>query len=194
MFSRRAYCVPSDDHRNYICIDPTQYAPLVAYCVCRLHKMLQRSILCMQGTQYATKRSILCRGAFCGPTGHSPILRPFVPLKHVLDILVFFTNWKFIPASMHLSALPTSILNLYFISLYLTRVWDFFWNHFKKIKKRAMPALDRSPEYLALEALFMLLTSTRPDCAIIFIKKYILIYDSSMSYNPNYWHISFFTN
>ena len=30
--------------------------------------MVQRSILCMQGTQYATKRSILCRGAFCGPT------------------------------------------------------------------------------------------------------------------------------
>ena len=30
--------------------------------------MLQRSILCMQGTQYATIRSILCRGAFCGPT------------------------------------------------------------------------------------------------------------------------------
>ena len=30
--------------------------------------MLQRGILCMQGTQYATKRSILCRGAFCGPT------------------------------------------------------------------------------------------------------------------------------
>ena len=25
----------------------------------------------MQGTQYATKRSILCRGAFCGPTVHS---------------------------------------------------------------------------------------------------------------------------
>ena len=24
----------------------------------------------MQGTQYATKRSILCRGAFCGPTAH----------------------------------------------------------------------------------------------------------------------------
>ena len=22
----------------------------------------------MQGTQYATERSILCRGAFCGPT------------------------------------------------------------------------------------------------------------------------------
>ena len=22
----------------------------------------------MQGTQYATKRNILCRGAFCGPT------------------------------------------------------------------------------------------------------------------------------
>ena len=32
--------------------------------------MLQWSILCMQGTQYATKRSILCRGAFCGPTMH----------------------------------------------------------------------------------------------------------------------------
>ena len=28
--------------------------------------MLQRSILCMQGTQYAPRRSILCRGAFCG--------------------------------------------------------------------------------------------------------------------------------
>ena len=25
----------------------------------------------MQGTQYATKRSILCRGAFCGPTMHA---------------------------------------------------------------------------------------------------------------------------
>ena len=25
----------------------------------------------MQGTQYATKRSILCRGAFCGPTEHA---------------------------------------------------------------------------------------------------------------------------
>ena len=24
----------------------------------------------MQGTQYATKSSILCRGAFCGPTKH----------------------------------------------------------------------------------------------------------------------------
>ena len=32
--------------------------------------MLQRSILCMQGAQYATKRRILCRGAFCGSTGH----------------------------------------------------------------------------------------------------------------------------
>ena len=32
--------------------------------------MLQWNILCMQGTQYATKRSILCRGAFCGSTGH----------------------------------------------------------------------------------------------------------------------------
>ena len=68
MFSRRAYCVPSDDHVNNICTDPTQYAPLVAYCVCRVHKMLQWSTLCMLGTQYATKRSILCRGAFCGST------------------------------------------------------------------------------------------------------------------------------
>ena len=25
----------------------------------------------MQGSQYATKRSILCRGAFCGSTVHS---------------------------------------------------------------------------------------------------------------------------
>ena len=27
----------------------------------------------MQGTQYATKRSILCRGAFCGPTEQSDL-------------------------------------------------------------------------------------------------------------------------
>ena len=27
----------------------------------------------MQGTQYATKRSILCRGAFCGPTVLPPV-------------------------------------------------------------------------------------------------------------------------
>ena len=36
--------------------------------------MLQRSILCMQGTQYATKRSILCRGAFCGPTAQAVVV------------------------------------------------------------------------------------------------------------------------
>ena len=41
--------------------------------------MLQRSILCMQGTQYATKRSILCRGAFCGPTVH-----PFGSLLEIM--------------------------------------------------------------------------------------------------------------
>ena len=29
--------------------------------------MLQLSILCMQGTQYATKRSILCREHFVDP-------------------------------------------------------------------------------------------------------------------------------
>ena len=28
----------------------------------------------MHGTQYATKRSILCRGAFCGPTTHTYFL------------------------------------------------------------------------------------------------------------------------
>ena len=45
--------------------------------------MLQRSILCMQGTQYATKRSILCRGAFCGPTGVHELLvnRLFKPTQ-----------------------------------------------------------------------------------------------------------------
>ena len=36
--------------------------------------MLQRSILCMQGTQYAPPGSILCRGAFCGSTGLLPDL------------------------------------------------------------------------------------------------------------------------
>ena len=30
----------------------------------------------MQGTQYATKRSILCRGAFCGPTEHEHCDQP----------------------------------------------------------------------------------------------------------------------
>ena len=29
----------------------------------------------MQGTQYAPRRSILCRGAFCGSTGHLGVLR-----------------------------------------------------------------------------------------------------------------------
>ena len=33
----------------------------------------------MQGTQYATKRSILCRGAFCGPT--VLILNAFITTK-----------------------------------------------------------------------------------------------------------------
>ena len=32
--------------------------------------MLQGSILCTQGTQYAPSGSILCRGAFCGSTKH----------------------------------------------------------------------------------------------------------------------------
>ena len=36
----------------------------------------------MQGTQYATKRSILCRGAFCGPTV------PFMTtLGHVINVI-----------------------------------------------------------------------------------------------------------
>ena len=34
----------------------------------------------MQGTQYATKRSILCRGAFCGPTVHRICTRMVVNL------------------------------------------------------------------------------------------------------------------
>ena len=88
MFSRRAYCVPSDDPWNNICIDPTQYAPLVAYCVCRIHKMLQWSILCMQGTQYATKRSILCRGAFCGPTALFWMIKSSALLTYVLRYFV----------------------------------------------------------------------------------------------------------
>ena len=87
MFSRRAYCVPSDDHWNNICTDPTQYAPLVAYCVCRVHKMLQRSILCMQGTQYATKKSILCRGAFCGPT------KPSLTSPSLSSLLSVLRRW-----------------------------------------------------------------------------------------------------
>ena len=33
----------------------------------------------MQGTQYATKRSILCRGAFCGPT----VLKRTVSSRHI---------------------------------------------------------------------------------------------------------------
>ena len=33
----------------------------------------------MQGTQYATKRSILCRGAFCGPTPHVDCMGPPLP-------------------------------------------------------------------------------------------------------------------
>ena len=32
----------------------------------------------MQGTQYATKRSILCRGAFCGPTARNYYVRSLV--------------------------------------------------------------------------------------------------------------------
>ena len=36
----------------------------------------------MQGTQYATKRSILCRGAFCGPT--------VVPLLSQWDVVSKF--------------------------------------------------------------------------------------------------------
>ena len=83
---KRAYCVPSDYHWNNICTDPTQYAPLVAYCVCRVHKMLQWSILCMQGTQYATKRSILCRGAFCGPTVHALT-------AHAHRVWVYQSHW-----------------------------------------------------------------------------------------------------
>ena len=48
--------------------------------------MLQRSILCMQGTQYATKRSILCRGAFCGPT-------VLICFKPILQLTIICYTW-----------------------------------------------------------------------------------------------------
>ena len=40
----------------------------------------------MQGTQYATKRSILCRGAFCGPTMLSAIFLTFIKRYLVLKV------------------------------------------------------------------------------------------------------------
>ena len=45
----------------------------------------------MQGTQYATKRSILCRGAFCGPTAHVAILLSFMQLieEYLLATKIF---------------------------------------------------------------------------------------------------------
>ena len=39
----------------------------------------------MQGTQYATKRSILCRGAFCGPTMHVNIVQPLAYIAAFFD-------------------------------------------------------------------------------------------------------------
>ena len=50
----------------------------------------------MQGTQYATKRSILCRGAFCGPTEVScfkEVCSPYaqlLPWQHTLYISLTF--------------------------------------------------------------------------------------------------------
>ena len=41
----------------------------------------------MQGTQYATKRSILCRGAFCGPT---------VPISNFAFFQVVFVSKLFL--------------------------------------------------------------------------------------------------
>ena len=38
-----------------------QYATMVVYCVGRVHKQLSGSILYRQGTQYASRGSILCR-------------------------------------------------------------------------------------------------------------------------------------
>ena len=54
--------------------------------------MLQRSILCMQGTQYATKRSILCRGAFCGPTAPNDYINICFLAIHYTLLLVFITK------------------------------------------------------------------------------------------------------
>ena len=41
----------------------------------------------MQGTQYATKRSILCRGAFCGPTMHKHSVGQTLKLQSTVDTL-----------------------------------------------------------------------------------------------------------
>ena len=40
----------------------------------------------MQGTQYATKRSILCRGAFCGPTVQPKVIVFNVTLPSQYDV------------------------------------------------------------------------------------------------------------
>ena len=61
--------------------------------------MLQRSILCLQGTQYATKRSILCRGAFCGPTllvyilGQGPYMPPAKHNLHSVSLIGTCMKW-----------------------------------------------------------------------------------------------------
>ena len=56
----------------------------------------------MQGTQYATKRSILCRGAFCGPTclpkmSYSQVKLPLVYRYTHLSVLYIFKSIKCIP-------------------------------------------------------------------------------------------------
>ena len=44
----------------------------------------------MQGTQYATKRSILCRGAFCGPTVLAEVAISFVDVISYVVIKMLF--------------------------------------------------------------------------------------------------------
>ena len=49
----------------------------------------------MQGTQYATKRSILYRGAFCGPTQHlaaSDLVLHCLSMSHKKDARLIRVN------------------------------------------------------------------------------------------------------
>ena len=51
----------------------------------------------MQGTQYATKRSILCRGAFCGPTPQCLVnVQSYTFLLFVAWFVVGNIEWKII--------------------------------------------------------------------------------------------------
>ena len=49
----------------------------------------------MQGTQYATKRSILCRGAFCGPTKLSYFIKIYILSIFEWPLKTGFTVFQF---------------------------------------------------------------------------------------------------